>query len=252
MRLDTSEIQIILGAFYEVFKSGKIYLFGSRTDDTKKGGDIDLYLDVELSKNNFNDKILFLEKLHELLGEQKIDVVLAKDETRLIEKEARNNMIELNIEKIKLEKYFHECDKHVQRIEEACEDMKGTLPITSKEYETLNKDIVQALDQYLFRFSKLQDTIGEKIFPLIISFYDDHVYTIPFKDLLNKLEKTGFIFSAKEWMHLRKIRNDISHQYDDEPEEMSQAINLIVDNKKILIDIYYNLKNKYESDLKVL
>ena len=30
----------------EIFHSGDIYLFGGRVDDTKKGADIDLYIDI--------------------------------------------------------------------------------------------------------------------------------------------------------------------------------------------------------------
>nr|MBL0721603.1 nucleotidyltransferase domain-containing protein [Sulfurovaceae bacterium] len=44
MRLMTQEKNAIIESFQEVFKSGKIYLFGSRVDDSKKGGDIDLYI----------------------------------------------------------------------------------------------------------------------------------------------------------------------------------------------------------------
>jgi hypothetical protein len=38
MRLSKKEIETIKQVFLEVFKSGEIYLFGSRLDDTKKGG----------------------------------------------------------------------------------------------------------------------------------------------------------------------------------------------------------------------
>ena len=68
--------------------------------------------------------------------------------------------------------------------------------------------------------------------------------------MLNKLEKLGYIHSTKEWINLRKIRNEISHHYDDEPEEMSQAINMIVVQKGNIIKIYETIKNKYESDLR--
>lgn len=96
MRLTPFEIEMIKKAFYESFEDGKIYLFGSRVDDAKRGGDIDLYLCPSIK---FDDERIrrrtFLIKLDEYIGEQKIDVVMAKDEDRLIEKVAKRDGIEL-------------------------------------------------------------------------------------------------------------------------------------------------------------
>ena len=152
----------------------------------------------------------------------------------------------MNIENIKLQKYFNECDKHLQRIEEAYDDIKETIPLNAEKYQNLTKNNVQAFDQYLFRFAKLQDTMGDKIFKLLIQKYEQNNNETPFIDALNKLEKIGFISSTKEWIYLRQIRNEISHQYDDEPQEMSQAINNIVNQKDIIKSIYLKLKKQYE------
>ena len=46
MRLTPYQQQVITRHFLEIFKEGEIYLFGSRVDDSAKGGDIDLYLSV--------------------------------------------------------------------------------------------------------------------------------------------------------------------------------------------------------------
>jgi len=43
------------------------------------------------------------------------------------------------------------------RIEEAVEDLKKFMPLDENKYISLNKNQVQALDQFLFRFSKLPD-----------------------------------------------------------------------------------------------
>ena len=86
MRLNEKYLQVIKKAFGEVFEKGEVYLFGSRVDDTKKGGDIDLYLIV--NKPNLKKKLKFLAKIKKELGEQKIDVVFQKDTNRPIEKEA--------------------------------------------------------------------------------------------------------------------------------------------------------------------
>jgi len=89
MRLNSFERESIKNAFYEVFGSGRIYLFGSRVDDTKRGGDIDLYLYPDkIGEDMYQKKIKFLVELDKTIGEQKIDVVIAKDKSRFIEQVA--------------------------------------------------------------------------------------------------------------------------------------------------------------------
>ncbi len=88
MRLSNRYIEVIKKYFAEFFQNGEIYLFGSRVDDSKKGGDIDLYLVLKEHTNLFEKKIKFLSRVKRELGEQKIDIVFNTDNTRLIEKEA--------------------------------------------------------------------------------------------------------------------------------------------------------------------
>jgi len=242
MRISLLEVEHILRLKDKYFgEDSKIYLFGSRCDDSQKGGDIDLYLLTENDSCSEN-KIDFLLDLESAIGEQKVDLVISQNE-RLIDIEAQKG-IELNIAGIKLQKYFHECDKHLQRIESAYDSIKDILPLSVEKYESLSELEVQAIDQYLFRFAKLQDSIGDKIFRQLISTYIEDC-NIPFIDILNKLEKIGFLYSAKEWMNLRKIRNEISHQYADESEEMTKATNNILMQKDIIKGIFLNLKDKY-------
>lgn len=245
MRLTYDEVKAINAAFSHTFKEGKIFLFGSRIDDNSKGGDIDLYIESPLKEDIYKKKIDFLVKLKSLIGDQKIDIIVQEDESRLIEIEAKDKGIELDLTKIKIEKYFNECDKHVQRINEAYSDIKDSLPLTAQSYQNLTKDQVQDIDQYLFRFSKLQDTIGDKLFKSIINEYEENSERLPFIDILNKLEKLGFINSSKEWLQLRAIRNDISHQYDDEAENMSHSLNNILNQRELITGIYRSLRQKY-------
>jgi len=90
MRLTHFEQKMIKKAFIESFEEGKIYLFGSRVDDSKRGGDIDLYIDLDYDfkiKEILDKKTNFRLNLYEKIGEQKIDIVVSKDKNRSIEKE---------------------------------------------------------------------------------------------------------------------------------------------------------------------
>jgi predicted nucleotidyltransferase len=79
MRLKDSEQFAILSTVKCLDKNARVYLFGSRVDDTKKGGDIDLL--VMSDSLTREDKRTIKIKLYELLGEQKIDLVLAADDS---------------------------------------------------------------------------------------------------------------------------------------------------------------------------
>lgn len=96
IRLSEKEIEIIKRSAEEIFGKGtKVYLFGSRTDPSKRGGDIDLYIKPQIKENLFEKRIKFIIKLWEMLGEQKIDVILEKDPEREIEKIALKEGVEL-------------------------------------------------------------------------------------------------------------------------------------------------------------
>ena len=46
-----------------------MWLFGSRTDPTKKGGDIDLYIETEINEDILRKKLKFLVKLGNEIGD---------------------------------------------------------------------------------------------------------------------------------------------------------------------------------------
>jgi predicted nucleotidyltransferase len=88
MRLTAFEVNAIKQSAEEVFGSTvEVVLFGSRVDDEKKGGDIDLYIKAQTG-SDFAHQIKFLVALEQKIGEQKIDVILAIDKNRPIEQQA--------------------------------------------------------------------------------------------------------------------------------------------------------------------
>jgi predicted nucleotidyltransferase len=96
VRLSEKEIRVIKKSAEEIFGKGtKIYLFGSRVDLKKRGGDIDLYIKPKFKNNLLERRIKFLIKLYEELGEQKIDIVLENDSKKEIEILALKEGVEL-------------------------------------------------------------------------------------------------------------------------------------------------------------
>lgn len=75
MRLSPSDIGIIKSVFKDFKIKGDIWLFGSRVDGTKKGGDIDLF--IEASKElTLIEQLKFLTKLERKGITRKIDLVV--------------------------------------------------------------------------------------------------------------------------------------------------------------------------------
>jgi len=80
VRLKSNEVAVIKRVITQFDSDAAIYLYGSRVDDDKKGGDIDILV---LSKNiSFLDKLKIKVTLYAELGEQKIDLLIAENASK--------------------------------------------------------------------------------------------------------------------------------------------------------------------------
>ena len=95
MRLTARQREAIVETFLEVFGRGELRLFGSRVDDSKRGGDIDLYVRPLSLQNLAEKRITYLAKLKRRIGEQKIDLVIAREPARPIDRIAQEQGISL-------------------------------------------------------------------------------------------------------------------------------------------------------------
>ena len=77
MRLTEHEKNTIIEAVKTVDPDAKVWLFGSRADDNKKGGDIDI--GILSSKIDVMGEIEIRQKTCDKIGEQKIDIVVSKN-----------------------------------------------------------------------------------------------------------------------------------------------------------------------------
>ncbi len=148
----------------------------------------------------------------------------------------------MNVEQQKLIQIFYGCDRHVERIASVVELMGKFMPLTGDAYEHLDENQGRCIDQFLFRFSKLQDTMGKKLFKLYLHLEKEYTDNQSFLDLLNRLEKME-ILDKDTWVDFRNARNELAHEYGTNDAEVADAINKIYGSHSELLDIYSNLKN---------
>jgi predicted nucleotidyltransferase len=74
MRLSEKEKNIILHSVKRIDPSASVYLFGSRTDDSKRGGDIDLVIVSALIDRN--GKRMIRSDFCDVFGEQRLDIII--------------------------------------------------------------------------------------------------------------------------------------------------------------------------------
>ncbi|MDD2768282.1 MAG: hypothetical protein PHT19_06085 [Methylococcus sp.] len=132
----------------------------------------------------------------------------------------------------KIDKLIGGCDKH--------------LLLSAAAYSRLTEEDIEHIDQFLFRFAKLQDAIGEKLFVLFLEFLQEpNPKSKPYIDLLKRLEQRGWLEDKNVGLKLRKIRNIIAHQYEDEPGQVAETLNAMYDNRVAPESIYNRLKTRY-------
>ena len=77
MRLSKKDQETIRHAVHSVDPEAIVYLFGSRVDDSKKGGDVDLL--VVSDGIRFEDELRIRRNILDQIGWQKIDLIVKKN-----------------------------------------------------------------------------------------------------------------------------------------------------------------------------
>ena len=100
MRLSELQKESIRKAVLDNFgRDARVFLFGSRVDDTKKGGDIDLLVCVDAAQADlYLKKIKTITAIQYAIGDQRIDLVVTsdvRDDPRMVVKQAVKSGVSL-------------------------------------------------------------------------------------------------------------------------------------------------------------
>ncbi len=115
-------------------------------------------------------------------------------------------------------------------VRKECEHLAGT---DQRLFATaFTEDIVAALDEnpllaerveaFVGRFSRLQDSLGDKLLPLLLHALGER--TGAAIDNLDRAERLRWIESADRWLAMRKLRNQMVHEYIEDPAVLANAL----------------------------
>ncbi len=152
------------------------------------------------------------------------------------------------IYKQKVSDNLNESFKHLQRLEDAFNmlEQNHKFPLDKKGFDNILNFLedIAFSDQIIYRFSKLQDCMGAKLFKSVLLYEGENVNK-PFLDILNQLEAIGII-NVDDWFEIRDLRNEITHDYEDNNEVSLDILNAIY---KLRIELK-NILNSIERLIK--
>ena len=138
--------------------------------------------------------------------------------------------------------HLKEADLHIERLKEILEYLEKFYPLDIDSLEDIDKD---KLDAFAFRFAKLQDLLGAKIFREYLEVVNFPTEGKNFLILLKELNKEGII-DIDKWAEFRSVRNCISHDYPYDESEKIEAVNYLIKNIRYLFEVTEKIKDKIE------
>lgn len=94
-------------------------------------------------------------------------------------------------------------------------------PERARQLET-EVDLAEQVEAFVGRFSRLQDTLGDKLLPALLTALGEKTAAVI--DNLDRAERLGWINSADEWMTIRNLRNQMVHDYVEDPVVLANAL----------------------------
>jgi len=82
--------------------------------------------------------------------------------------------------------------------------------------------LAERLDAFVSRFGRLQDNLGDKFLPQLLLAVAEKPSTAI--DNLDRAERLGWIESAETWLEVRKLRNQMVHEYIEDLAILTSAL----------------------------
>jgi hypothetical protein len=134
------------------------------------------------------------------------------------------------------------CDTHYKRMIFAFESIEKYFPLTGIRFSQISPIEMALFDQLIYRFSKLQDSMGSRLFKQLLEALEEDISGLPFIDILNKMEKLNLLDRSLDWIVLRQTRNTVSHEYPFFKDIQIEELNLLPEQVEKLTSIWIKLK----------
>ncbi len=146
---------------------------------------------------------------------------------------------------MRIEDIFNEIDLHFKRTDAVITDVENNIPLEEHNFD--DPGIIKTIDAFIYRFIKIQDRMGDKLFPAYLQLLQEYKDNMPLLDVLNDLERLGAIDSAEEWIEFRKLRNNLTHDYPGNEEEIIEALEASVQAYQKMKSVYNKIKEDVKS-----
>jgi len=133
-----------------------------------------------------------------------------------------------------LQEAWRQCERHMHHLQHALSSISHNLPLTAQSVANLDDEAVQDWDQFILRFTKLQDAMGARLYPALLAYLQEPFEDRPMLDKLNRLEKLGYLESVEQWNVLRAIRNRFAHDYPQDDGMRAAYLNEAVNSAALL------------------
>lgn len=142
-----------------------------------------------------------------------------------------------------LQHAYTACLMHEEALREALHDLDQR-SLTAADLGRLSKEDRRLLDQFAYRYTRLQDDMGARLMPAALRAMGEEIAAMPMVDRLNRLEQLGWLPSADGWLDLRRIRNEFAHDYPDTPQERFDRLQLALAAARKGLDILDDITRK--------
>ena len=154
--------------------------------------------------------------------------------------------MKLTPEQLALMQIHAVCQTHAETLAEALQDLQ-LRALTLDDYSHLAKEDRRLLDQFAYRYTRLQDDMGARLMPAVLKALGEDIGPMSAIDRFTRLEQLGWLGSADEWLAMRHVRNQFAHDYPDSATERFERLQAAALAARQLVAVQQQFTNKLGS-----